>query len=334
MDATELLARLVERHHGFTPTALHPLRVLQGRGIYRVERSAAPQWVLRAFQGDAFADDLRAHVAVLAFLEQEGFPATRLVRALDGSAVVEHDGWWAIMTTYIEGAEADYSPANLRWLGEALGRLHTLDLRAGAAATPPVLPAARLPTQEAPEGLALLAGVAERVPRDLRTQYEAYVAALRRVPAFAGLPQALLHTDPFPGNAILTPDGDLALMDWDNAGLGPAVLDVGYLLITCDKGLQRIPEVHPDPARIAALVEGYVRRRTLAGAELEALADSMRYGPAVRGAWHVATALTTDAPPDAWQLWWARYQAAEETAALARECFERLRTNPPRQWSA
>lgn len=320
------LAELIARHYDPQAKAPQPLRVLPGRAICRVDRAVDPHWVLRAFQGgdaDELRANLAAHAAVLLFLERQGYPTARLVRALDGSLVIAQGGWWAVVTTYVEGEPADFTPPTLRRLGAALARLHTLNVGDAATADPPVPPSVGLSPRDVPEGLALLAALDGRIPRELRSQRDAFIAALYAAQPHAELPTAVLHTDPHAGNAILLADGSLALVDWDNAGLGTAILDLGYLLITCDKGLPRLPDTHPDPARIAALVEGYASVRMPSQAELAALADAVRYGPVTRGAAHFAGAVASGAPPGAWHSWWARYRAAHETAGLAREYFAR-----------
>lgn len=46
-------------------------------------------------------------------------------------------------------------------------------------------------------------------------------------------PQALIHAEINPGNAIQTPTGKIVLLDWDSVGMGPVVLEAGYPLLTC-----------------------------------------------------------------------------------------------------
>ena len=40
----------------------------------------------------------------------------------------------------------------------------------------------------------------------------------------------MLHTDLAPANAIRTSSGRLVLVDWEDAGVGPAVIDLGGVL--------------------------------------------------------------------------------------------------------
>ena len=54
---------------------------------------------------------------------------------------------------------------------------------------------------------------------------------MQSLPTFEALPEAFIHTDVAPTNAIERQNGDLTFIDWDDAGVGTRVLDVGFPLI-------------------------------------------------------------------------------------------------------
>jgi Ser/Thr protein kinase RdoA (MazF antagonist) len=60
---------------------------------------------------------------------------------------------------------------------------------------------------------------------------EEYVALLKKVPSFEHLPMVPIHTEITPSNTIQRPDGKIMIIDWDEVGIGPAVLDLGVGLI-------------------------------------------------------------------------------------------------------
>lgn len=86
-----------------------------------------------------------------------------------------------------------------------------------------------------------------------------------------GLTEVFLHGDAHPWNSLLRPDGSVALIDWDSAGPGPAVIDLGFLAVSCATGGLTGPLAPPDPARLAAVAAGYRREFTLTAADLDAL---------------------------------------------------------------
>jgi thiamine kinase-like enzyme len=48
-------------------------------------------------------------------------------------------------------------------------------------------------------------------------------------PSFDGLPEGLVHTDPYFVNLLETPRGGLTLIDWEDAGIAYPLMDVGYV---------------------------------------------------------------------------------------------------------
>jgi Ser/Thr protein kinase RdoA (MazF antagonist) len=214
--------------------------------------------------------------------------------------------------------------AHLTALGAALGRLHTLPIDERAS-----LPAAgMLPKQELTWVTGLLAEVAKDVPPHSQKQYERLMTALQTMDRFEDLPAILIHNDCNLGNAILMPSGEVALVDWDSAGLGAAPLDVGILL-------RNIHVKHPveqagrvDHAAIQAFVDGYCRYRLLTRAELQHLVDAVQFMTLVLLAAYFPERIQNTLADDAliygapYAAWQAQFDAAEEIAAIAQKRFE------------
>ncbi len=330
MDNTKLLTNLVERYYGAEGTVLQPLASDTGKHIYRVDRANGPRWVLRAYEAASGASAAQALAATLHFLEEQLYPAERLVCSVDNASIVmADDGCHLLMTTFLEGKATDYSPATLRLLGARLGQLHALPL---AAENSPMLPfplAEMRPATEVPWALEQLASVASQAPRHLQVWYETLIEALQSIDPCEDLPRVFIHNDCHPDNTVHTPAGEVVLLDWEGSGLGAAVIDVGFLLVSCDTESPWTPPLPPDPARIKAVIEGYCQHHHLTSAELERLPDTMRFRSLVYGAWSFADALvrgeqgpTGDGQTIESQWWWRRYLAADEIAEKARKQFE------------
>ena len=231
MDEVVMLAELVKRYYGMQARLLRPLSSESGKRMYRVERVLEQPWVLRAYPPES-EDNIQALVTVLSFLEQHEYPAERLVRAEDGSFVVTHDGWRLLATTFVEGSTVDYTPPTLRLLGATLGRLHALQ---PITTTPAALPLAQMrPVNEISWALSQITGVKAQVPKHLYARYDTLIAALHSIRLGEDLPKVVIHNDCHSGNAVRTAAEQVVLIDWEGAGLGPAVLDVGFLLSSCD----------------------------------------------------------------------------------------------------
>lgn len=331
MTEPEILRDLLDRRYGVQAAALHSLRLQPGNSglrVYYVEGAkykkgmVDQRWVLRAWPPEGLDEDLNAHASVLAFLEDEGYPAPRLQRTTDGLPVARHDGWQAMLMDYVGGVAPEYSARDLRLLGGAIGGLHALDATAALESEPPVRTARWNPQQRRSLAMEKLQSVAEQVPRELRDQHSALVMALETTECGPELPVRIIHTDCYPGNAVFNADGDVVLLNWSSAGLGPAVIDIGRALLTCSTALPWAPELGPNEARITALVEGYSQKRLLAPVEIDSLLHAVRFVPAVMGAITFVAAMTGDTGEEQWKLWWSRYCASQPIAELAREHFE------------
>ena len=103
------------------------------------------------------------------------------------------------------------------------------------------------------------------------------------------------------------------------------MIDVGFVLHSCDRGTLLDPDLPADPRRVEALVEGYCRHHWLDARDLSRLADMIRFRAIVYGACVFEDEVAAGGGADEEALWWRRYLAADELAARATEHFERLR---------
>ncbi|HEU5228144.1 MAG TPA: phosphotransferase [Ktedonobacteraceae bacterium] len=326
-DDSAFFASLIEERYEVQEIQLHSLSQysFDWRGIYRVEHSGNQPWVLRACRQDGVESWLLKPAAILLFLEQQGYPAPRVVRTLSGDLVGAAKQWWTLMITYIEGAQANYALESLRMQGSIAARLHMLHVDDAAPTIPSIQASWKHPQEAVPECLRLLDLICDKVPPELQTFYNQVSATLERIQQAASLPITIIHGDCWPGNAVQTPDGNIVLIDWDGAGYGPPVLDIGGLLLTCHFNQPHYPQITPDPSLISAVVEGYCQQRTPTSAELEMLVEAVRFNSAFHFARNCQSILQ-----DHWrentglQKLQMRYDVAEEIALIARQRFEQL----------
>ncbi len=239
-------------------------------------------------------DWLITRTATLSYLEQSGYPAPRVVRTRSGD-VVGLDGVWLTMaTSYVEGAVLRPSVAQLRMLGDALGRLHSVGL---PGETGPGH-AMWYPEDAIPVTLARLDRVAGLVPpgwAELYAVFRETVLAVRE--QVGGLPRGLVHGDAWAANAVQAGPARVVLIDWACAGLGLPVLDLGNCLLECLLDAEPAGtgpgawNVRPDEDRIAAVAAGYRQHRVLSAGERAALLPAVRFGTAYVGAIHLEQAL-------------------------------------------
>ena len=231
-------------------------------------------------------DWLITRAATLSYLEQSGYAAPRVVRTRSGD-VVGLDGVWLTMaTSYVEGPVLEPTVAQLRMLGEALGRLHSVPLGDGGPADGPGR-AMWYPEDAIPVTLARLDRVAGLVPPGWQEMYEVFRSTMLAVRSAAGsLPAGVVHGDAWAANAVQGGPGQVVLIDWACGGLGVPVLDLGNCLLECL--LDAVPSgtgpgawnVQPSEDRIAAVAAGYQSHRVLfdGGAGGAAARGQVRHG--------------------------------------------------------
>lgn len=307
------LESLVHTHYDDASTSVLLLAGGWDGSVYLVTRLQSPAWVLRVVSRKSAERD----VMVLSFLESQNFPAPRVIRSLSGCGTTPFGEQSVLITTFIDGAPAGFSPHILYGVGKALGRLHTLNI-----AEAHTLPRAEmLPATDMSIALDWLALAEPRLRPGLRGWYDQLVGAIRGIRGYDHLPQSLIHNDCHPGNAILTSEGPI-MIDWHGAGLGPPVVDFGFLLISCEIAPSWAAPVTPDPDRVVAIVDGYARYRTPTVDELDWLPDAMRFRSLLYGAAHIAKCAEEGRETVSETWWWERYEAADEVATRTRLRFE------------
>lgn len=257
---------------------------------------------------------------MLRYVEHHGLPAERVVPAVDGALATELDGHGILVTTFIAGKRPHQSRENLRQLGEALGRLHSL----ATPADPPHLRrrAGALPLDDLAFGWKALDRVSGVVPALRRAEYEDLRGELRRTSDCEELPSGLTWSDCQLGNALVGADGVVTLIDWQGAGQGPKLPALGWLLYSCVVQAPEGSSRATDLACAEGIMEGYSRYRTLSAAELTRLPDAVRVRPLVVAARQFAAEVERDIPAEL-NSWWMRYTEAESVASAVRRIVER-----------
>jgi Ser/Thr protein kinase RdoA (MazF antagonist) len=335
MENVEEMARLVRTAYGLEPLALESVgndptgerlsyrlrlddgRILMLRGCRAASRM--PFW----YGGGAGEDWLHERARLLAWLAERSFPAPRVVPACSGAPVVTSAGYCALLLTYLAGQPLPINALHLRRLASALGQLHAL-----AEASVDSLPASwwfplAVATRPLLDALTAAHAVTPLRWQSLRAAFSAILAAAQER---SDLPHAAIHGDGYPANALQLEDQRVALIDWDCAGWGPAVLDLGTALLDSHPGGAG-ERILVDPAIVEAMVEGYTQFRAPTHAERDYLLDALRFGVAfigaLRFAWAAEQGWSEQIERSLVRLQ-ARFRAADDVAQAAREALERL----------
>jgi Ser/Thr protein kinase RdoA (MazF antagonist) len=210
-----------------TVSRVHKLDV----GVFRVDRVGAPPVVARLFSKRRPHHAVRGDLAVLQQLQAADYPAERPVGAEPLSI---HDGQSVLVTDFVRKASKSAVPVGdqVAALGARVARLHGSMSPTGEADRPAGALhhyAEGAPAEELRAAQQWLRDIEPRVALADRSYLDVLRQALADADDSTGLPEAFVHPDPVPKNAVFTRDGPV-LVDWAGAGRGPRLTSLALVL--------------------------------------------------------------------------------------------------------
>ncbi|MEZ4728899.1 MAG: phosphotransferase [Caldilineaceae bacterium] len=201
--------------------------------------------------------------AIFDFLVEQAFPhIPALLKTRDGQPLLYRDGQSIALMEYIDGGQPDNSPATWEALGKAVAGLNAI--------TDCPVPYA-IPTDRA---IAELTAGAQTHSHP--KQFLDFIAMLS--PLLTTPTHGLVHGEINRANVRQRHDGALVIIDWDEAGHGPTVLEAGYPLLT----VFLTEKLHFQRLQAQAFYRGYFGAHSPGAAEQDllfraALLHALRY---------------------------------------------------------
>jgi Ser/Thr protein kinase RdoA (MazF antagonist) len=242
------------------------------RGIYRLHDSENKTWVLRVMQLPNVFEAFTETAYLLESLEQAHYPAPTVRRTRAGDRVGWLDGWATLLLSYMDGTQIERAPAGLCSLAQTTARLHSLrfkplrNLRYGRCHPNTIVGTGNQ-----------LAQASGRVPARFQPFILDLYQAMLDLQKYKWSALTITHGDCWYQNAISTSNGNVVLVDWDNAGIGLPILDLGYLLLTSHFDVTQPLNVKPEEAIIRSILEGYQRERHMLYEETQLLEEAMHF---------------------------------------------------------
>lgn len=286
--------------------------------VHRVDQDDSPPWVARVAKPERPVARVHGDAEVLAHLGTLGYPAERLAHpepvSIMGSKPV-------LITEFISGTQPPGTAPTQRVLASLLGRLATLPSDTGA----PARPAGAWggdprhegrPCEDIAAAAELLDEIDGRVPRQYTKRYESLHRQVEGLDDLEGLPEALIHPDVGPVNAVRGHDRSIVLIDWTSAGRGPRLAAFGWLLNGGTTPGNRL-----DPRKTDALAAGYAEHVRLTDEELARIPDAMRIRSLYFACWYFHRAIVQDTELSPQAKWACR----DETNAVGHAIAGRVR---------
>lgn len=208
-------------------------------------------------------DELEAEFKYLDKISSHGIPCTKYLRTKNRELVFFHDGNLATVQSIIVGKQ----PTNLNKeiisvVAETLAKIHKIDIA-------PLAPRRTWWSEDYFQTSLILAK--NRFGNSFVSDLENKIQSLPKIHS-ESLPQCILHGDPWHGNTLFKSDNLIALVDWEETTVGPAILDIAWLAVnSC------FPDDRFDPGIFNALLEKYESIRALGNVERELFSAAVDY---------------------------------------------------------
>ena len=206
--------------------------------LFRIARLDGPDCVLQAYH-DNYASSryfswvstqslhtwLQQRASLLLYLDQQGYHCPVPMPTTTGEYVCERQQWHLLLSPFLVGRGYDGSLEHAHLLGAALGRLHQ------------VAPSTALPPSWWEQGTTIRPGlhrlqsVEVHIAPSYRNLYEQCVSDFETFAGAGGLHIGIIHGDCWGPNFLRVKSEVGVLIDWEFAGLGMSILDLGALLL-------------------------------------------------------------------------------------------------------
>jgi len=231
--------------------------------------------VIKSASPESSQEKVDKDIYILKYLEQFHFPAPRLIQTHSGDDLAFIEGRATYGYQFIEGERPKPNVEYFQALGSLLAQLHTIPTENYP------FHSTFIPKEELPK---LKDNLSMITRADEQTDVAKLIQDVDMFPSFEHLPKAVIHTDPYFSNIIQRND-QLYCIDLDDAGIAPAIIDLGYVLAHCcttepsdreELGVDGQGIMwHQDWAE--SFLKGYQEVRPLSDEEKRHLSDAARF---------------------------------------------------------
>lgn len=211
----EKLKDLIETEWGFKEIALELLQNKGDRFVYKVI-SKEGNFVIKISDTEKGGEQFKKDLYMLEYGPLKGFIyVPEVMKTRDGNSYTHFENRFVFMMVFLSGESPEDNPTDWHRIGALTARLHNIKNYKYTADLNP------LDKKEA----------VCKFSQDLSFGKE-YRNLFDALPDFSQLPKTPIHTDIGLHNSIKKENGEIIFIDWDDAGVGLRILDIGFPLLS------------------------------------------------------------------------------------------------------
>src|SRR3989338_7922002 len=211
----EITNTLIEKYWPLTDVAVKAMPKQGLGGSVGIIESHEGKYTYKISGSWKTAEKLERDLSAYEFLNNKNFPyISQLLRTKNNEKFIKIDNDLIYLIKYIEGDHPSLTPQTYLELGQIVAELHAIE---------------NFPFETDYKPIDAIPPLIQNAEKFIFK--DEYINILKSIPDFTKLSIVPIHTEITPGNVIQSPNGKITVIDWDEAGLGPAVLDLGVGLI-------------------------------------------------------------------------------------------------------
>jgi len=210
------IKKVVEEKWGLSNITISKILQKNGERVVYLIEGKEGTFVLKVFHPELTHNEIEKYANALMFLEEIGYcHAPKIIKLIDNSAFTRVEDRYIYLMEFINGVEVSESQEEEYKLGVALAELH------------------KIKGYTHDSNIDVLNNINKMLSRFGEYPFkENYDSIVKNLPDFTKLKQSFIHTDICPTNALKSSNGEIILIDFDDAGNGSTFIDLGYPLIT------------------------------------------------------------------------------------------------------
>lgn len=211
----EVTATLIEKYWPLTNIEIEAMPSQGMAGQVGIVTANEGKFTFKIAGSWKTSEKLNRDLSAYEFLNRKNFKyISQVLNTRDDKRFIEENGKLMYLLKFIEGEHPAFLPATYESIGKITAELHSIE---------------NFPFESDYKPTAALPDLIKNAEK--YSFKNDYISILEKLPDFTKLSIVPIHTEITPGNLIQTPNGNMVVIDWDEVGLGPAVLDLGVSLI-------------------------------------------------------------------------------------------------------